>query len=233
MTDLLEAIATRRDHDAFVELYAYFAPRVKTFLLRSGTSEARADELAQETMLIVWRKANSFTSRGIGVAGWIFSIARNLQIDAIRHERRLAYNLDESDANFASRASNEESPEDRTIAAHLEARVRDALKQLSPEQTRVVPSGMWLGFTRRDLQRREVIWSCGEVNWLIDGLGSERLPAINFAHVDLARGKQRPEQHRCGVGRWQHSLRLDPALELLVQPLDGVGGANAAPLARR
>ena len=138
MTDLLEAIATRRDHDAFVELYAYFAPRVKTFLLRSGTSEARADELAQETMLIVWRKANSFTFRGIGVAGWIFSIARNLQIDAIRHERRLAYNLDESDANFASRASNEESPEDRTIAAHLEARVRDALKQLSPEQTRVI-----------------------------------------------------------------------------------------------
>lgn len=138
MTDLLEAIATRRDHDAFVELYAHFAPRVKTFLLRSGTSEARADELAQETMLIVWRKANSFTSRGIGAAGWIFSIARNLQIDAIRHERRLAYNLDESDANFASRACDEESPEDRTIAAHLEARVRDALKKLSPEQTRVI-----------------------------------------------------------------------------------------------
>lgn len=138
MTDLLEAIATRRDHDAFVELYAYFAPRVKTFLLRSGTSEARADELAQETMLIVWRKANSFTSRGIGVAGWIFSIARNLQIDAIRHERRLAYNLDETDAFFAPRACDEESPEDRIIAAHLEARVRDALKQLSPEQTRVI-----------------------------------------------------------------------------------------------
>jgi hypothetical protein len=40
-------------------------------------------------------------------------------------------------------------------------------------------------------------------------------------------------QHGCGVGRWQDGLGRDPSLELLVQPLDGVGGANAAPLARR
>jgi hypothetical protein len=36
MTDLLEAVAIRRDRDAFVTLYKHFAPRVKTFLLRSG-----------------------------------------------------------------------------------------------------------------------------------------------------------------------------------------------------
>src|SRR5947207_9313507 len=41
------------------------------------------------------------------------------------------------------------------------------------------------------------------------------------------------QQHGCGSRRWQHSLRLDPSLELLVQPLDGIGGANAAPLTQR
>jgi len=38
--------------------------------------------------------------------------------------------------------------------------------------------------------------SGGEVNWLIDGFGGERLPTINLAHIDLAGGEQRPEQHR-------------------------------------
>ena len=68
---------------------------------------------------------------------------------------------------------------------------------------------------------------------MINGLGSERLPAVDLAHVDLAGGEQRPEQHGGSVSRWQNGLRLDPSLELLVQPLDGVGGPNAAPLTWR
>ncbi len=54
---LIEAVATRRDRAAFVRLFQHFAPRVKTFMLRSGASEAAAEEIAQETMLSVWRKA--------------------------------------------------------------------------------------------------------------------------------------------------------------------------------
>jgi len=61
----------------------------------------------------------------------------------------------------------------------------------------------------------------------------ERLPAIHLAHVDLTGGKQRPEQHRGGIGRRQHGLRLDPSFELFVQPLDGICGPHAAPLAWR
>ena len=59
------------------------------------------------------------------------------------------------------------------------------------------------------------------------------MPSINLAHVDLTGTQQCPEQHGCSVGRWQHGLRLDPPLELLVQPLDGIGGARAPPLTGR
>jgi hypothetical protein len=47
----------------------------------------------------------------------------------------------------------------------------------------------------RNLQRHKVIVSGGKVNWLIDGRCGEPLPAIDLAHIDLARGEQRPEQH--------------------------------------
>ena len=93
MASLIEAVATCRDRDAFVALYKHFAPRIKTFLLRSGASEARAEELAQETMLAVWHKAASFVPKGVGAAAWIFTIARNLQIDAYRRESTLSYTL--------------------------------------------------------------------------------------------------------------------------------------------
>ena len=33
---------------------------MKTFMLRAGASKATAEEIAQETMLTVWREANSF-----------------------------------------------------------------------------------------------------------------------------------------------------------------------------
>ena len=60
---LIEAVATRRDRAAFVALFEHFAPRVKTFALRSGASAATAEELAQETMLTVWRRAELVRSR--------------------------------------------------------------------------------------------------------------------------------------------------------------------------
>ena len=60
---LIEAVASRRDRAAFIALFEHFAPRVKTFGLRSGASEATAEELAQETLVTVWLKAQLVRSR--------------------------------------------------------------------------------------------------------------------------------------------------------------------------
>ena len=46
------AIATRKDREAFARLFAYFAPRIKTFMRRSGTSDGEAEEFAQEALLM-------------------------------------------------------------------------------------------------------------------------------------------------------------------------------------
>jgi hypothetical protein len=59
------------------------------------------------------------------------------------------------------------------------------------------------------------------------------VPAVNAAQRDLAAGEQGPEQHAGGLGAGQQALGLDPALELLVQPLDGVRRPDRFPLIGR
>ena len=90
-----------------------------------------------------------------------------------------------------------------------------------------------VGIWWRDLQSHEAVVSGGKVNWLTDEVFSERLPAINFAHVDLTGREQRPEQHGGGVYRQQHGLSFDPPLELFVQTFDLIRCPRVAPLARR
>lgn len=57
------AVARRSDHAAFAVLFSHFAPRLKTYLLHAGTMNAGAEEQTQETMVLVWRKADRFAPR--------------------------------------------------------------------------------------------------------------------------------------------------------------------------
>lgn len=134
---LIRAIAVEQDRAAFATLFEYFAPRVKAFMQRSGASEARADELAQETLLTVWRKAALFDPASTGAAAWIFTIARNLRIDAHRRERRGGA-METTDVDIEFQVDDAPQPDARLAATQTEQRVRAALSELSVDQVRVV-----------------------------------------------------------------------------------------------
>ncbi|ARE40459.1 RNA polymerase sigma-70 factor, ECF family [Rhodovulum sp. P5] len=84
----IEHVRERKDQGAFAELFRHFAPRVKAFLMKSGADAALAEECAQEVMATVWRKAHLFDPERASVATWIFTIARNKKIDALRKQKR-------------------------------------------------------------------------------------------------------------------------------------------------
>jgi RNA polymerase sigma-70 factor (ECF subfamily) len=134
---LIEAVAKSQDRAAFATLFEHFAPRVKTFMRRSGASDASADELAQETLLAVWRKAPLFDPSTAGVTAWIFTIARNLRIDALRREQR-GSSRETSDVDTEFQVDYSPQPDSRLASAQSEARVRAALAELSDEQMRVI-----------------------------------------------------------------------------------------------
>jgi RNA polymerase sigma-70 factor (ECF subfamily) len=131
--DLIAAISTRADRGAFTQLFDYFAPRVKSYMLRLGAEPQLAEELAQETLLVVWRKAAAFDRAKAAPSTWIITIARNLRIDAARRVRRVDLFDDPSDA-----PEGEPGPDAALVAAQSEDRVRIALGALPPEQAEVV-----------------------------------------------------------------------------------------------
>lgn len=134
LAQLIEAVAANQDRDAFVLLFDHFAPRIKGFLMRANTPLASAEELAQEALLMVWRKAAQFDRSRAGASAWIFTIARNLRIDVARREQR---------SKLLDLESNEEReqplpPDTLMLASEREQRVHAALGQLSDDQLRVV-----------------------------------------------------------------------------------------------
>ena len=132
---LVHAVATAQDRGAFATLFNHFAPRVKSFLMRSGLEEAVAEEVTQETMLAMWRKASYFDPSRAGVSTWIFTIARNQRIDRLRRGRA------QTKQRFADPDDEPQMPmsgEDIAIAADLERQVRLALGTLSHEQATIV-----------------------------------------------------------------------------------------------
>jgi len=87
-TQWLLAVAHSRDRAAFGRLFDFFAPRLKSMLARQGVSGAKADDIVQDVMLSVWRKAGQFDPGRAQASAWIYRIARNRHIDIVRRTGR-------------------------------------------------------------------------------------------------------------------------------------------------
>jgi RNA polymerase sigma factor (sigma-70 family) len=139
------------DKAAFAELFAEFAPRVRAWLGR-GLDPARADEVTQEVMVRVWRSAARYDGRRGAVSTWIFTIARNAKIDALRAVR---YEVDETDPCFV--ADPARGPEGRTLDARRDASVSAALDDLPVEQAEVLRGAYYGALTLREIAEHQAI----------------------------------------------------------------------------
>jgi RNA polymerase sigma-70 factor (ECF subfamily) len=146
---LIEAVALRRDREAFAALFSYFAPRLKAWLMKSGASAAAAEDFAQDAMLTVWRKADLFDSRKARAATWIFTIARNRRLDMLRRDARP---LPTPEILLADREV--QRPDDIFSASQDAERVRDALARLKPDQVEVLRLAFFLDSPHSEIARR-------------------------------------------------------------------------------
>jgi RNA polymerase sigma-70 factor, ECF subfamily len=150
MADLLQRIAERADPAAFRELYEAYGPRVKAYMMRKGADAGTAEDLAQETLLTVWRKAALYAGDKGSMTTWVFAIARNLRIDRLRREV-LWQELPEG---RLAEASSEPLPDEAMAEKERQGRVQAALAELPPDQKDVVSLAYLEGLSHSEIAER-------------------------------------------------------------------------------
>ncbi len=132
----LKKIADHQDRAAFKELFAHFAPLIRAFLMKNGGGDwTQAEEITQEVMIKVWRKAASFNSSKASATTWLYTIARNTRIDFIRRSQRRDRKIDAEDIWHEL-----ESPEPIVDLQkrRVQNQIRSAMASLPDEQAQVL-----------------------------------------------------------------------------------------------
>ena len=135
--DAIVRVARDGDRAAYARLFAHFAPRLKSFLMRRGLADARAEEIAQDALFAVWRKAALYDPKAAGASTWIFAVARNLQIDARRRDGRA---VPETLLDIEAEYQVDPAPlaDASVISGERDALVRDAIGRLPEAQRRAI-----------------------------------------------------------------------------------------------
>ncbi|MGL4243405.1 MAG: sigma-70 family RNA polymerase sigma factor [Beijerinckiaceae bacterium] len=132
---LVLAVAERRDRDAFARLFDHFVPRIESYLGRLGADPATAEEISQDVLLTLWRKAELFDPSKSSVTTWLYRIARNRRIDAARRDR--TDYMDPMSQAFEGAA--DDAPQDSAMDMQQREEVlRAAIKELPEEQLSLV-----------------------------------------------------------------------------------------------
>ncbi len=103
--------------------------------MKGGADAEAAQEVAQEAMIMVWRKAASFDRTRASAATWIYTIARNKRIDLIRRAGKPAIETEDWLAVFAP---EDERPEKSMLAGQTYTKVKELLSGLSADQLTVI-----------------------------------------------------------------------------------------------
>ncbi len=131
--DLIRRIAIDRDRVAYARLFKAFAPKIKAYVMGQGLIASEAEDLTQDVMLSVWRKAHLYEPLKANATTWIYSIARNLRIDLARKAKRVR-DLPED----LWQSEPERHVDELLIVAEISCAIGERLRELPQEQRAIV-----------------------------------------------------------------------------------------------
>jgi RNA polymerase sigma-70 factor (ECF subfamily) len=136
---LIDRVA-RGDRAAFDMLFRRYGPRLRRFIERTTQRPHLIDEILNDTMLVIWRKAGSFDERS-KVSTWILGIALRRGLRARERAARVAF------IDHAEPAEPATEPDEHLSRKELRADLDRALESLSPEHRAVVELTHFEGYS--------------------------------------------------------------------------------------
>lgn len=149
MSDYMDDVARLKCKKAFSALFAYYAPKIKHYMMKIGASPSCADELTQDSFHAVWNKAHLYCRHKAAVSTWLFTIARNKYIDEVRRERRSQLNSILYASHQIERSESSDVFENYERQTHIEK----ALVSLPKQQYDVVYKMYMEGQTQEEIAR--------------------------------------------------------------------------------
>ena len=147
LTLCVELIGKNQDKFAFNSIFKYFAPRLKSFLIKAGSTDTQAEEVIQEVMIAVWTKSSTYDSNKSSVSTWIYTIARNKRIDKIRKEKR--HYLSESDEGLEIPVDSTQEKE--IFTTQVSNSLKKYMSNLPEEQSKLLKLSYFYNKTHADI----------------------------------------------------------------------------------
>lgn len=147
LTLSVELVGKNQDKLAFNNIFRYFAPRLKSFLVKAGSTDSQAEEVIQEVMIAVWTKSSTYDSNKSSVSTWVYTIARNKRIDKIRKERR--HYLSESDEGLEIPVDSTQEKE--IFSAQVSNSLKKYMSNLPEEQSKLLKLSYFYNKTHADI----------------------------------------------------------------------------------
>ncbi len=143
---LLQAIAVA-DRRAFDVLYRDYYPRLMDFLMRLLSQTATAEEVVNDTLYVVWDRADSFAGRS-RVSTWIFGIAYKKALKRLEREGRYR---SEPLSDHYQESHHSDSADDEVSALQLQETLDKALGKLSASHRSVVELTYQFGYSYNEI----------------------------------------------------------------------------------
>lgn len=140
--DLAMLRSLRDDDDAFETLYREFYPRLFDFVMRILGQASDVEETINDTMMVVWKKADQFAERS-KVSTWIFGIAYKKALKRLKVNKRLASREVQLDMDFEDRSNPFEAVSNKALLKQIQV----AVGKLPLAQRSIVHLAFFYGHT--------------------------------------------------------------------------------------
>ncbi|HWH54116.1 MAG TPA: sigma-70 family RNA polymerase sigma factor [Gaiellaceae bacterium] len=146
--EALLALIARDDELALAELYRRLGSLAYGLAFRILRDDALAQDAVQEAFLGVWRAADRFVAERAKPSTWVLTLVHRRAVDLVRREERRRADPLDTESESAGTVSDQ--------AEHVAERdaVRQALRQLPPEQREAIELAYYGGYTQSELAER-------------------------------------------------------------------------------